>query len=833
MRKQLLAWALSSLLISAPAYLLAAPEEMEPPKAATTNTPQLYHYFDLSGERIGELTDNPRSPKTLTLQSWLKVADFFPYEIDGLNGADTRAAIRSYEESLGQSPTGIPDVKWEAPLESYVRKRVQEQLYALNLYDGEIDGINDLETQEAIKRFEKENNLTESGTLAPEVLFRLFNPAFLPQKAPRALPTGTPKKSPQVENKETAQSPTEKSESIENDEAITATYLALPTVQESLKAIQKAQEEARRLAQIEAEKAEKARQKAAAEAERKARIKAAQEMVEPKQIFALDRAAIDELVIKAHRADIFFIQVALHLLGFYNDPIDGRSGPTTREAIADFEEMIGLPRTGKLLPRWQTPLHQMMYRFVQHKLTELEFYNGEIDGIAGSGTIAAIKEFEASLNIEQFGRVTPSLLLAMFNSESTAVPITETEPQESEEESETVEEEIEPISEAENQELKENESGTDKLQARIAGFDLSHAKATDENALLQLKLAYLGFYTTTIDGLTGPAMTRATEAFQKAFKLPITGKLDNKTLETLRVENINKFQRYLQRVDYMKDRPTGKPGPKTRRAVSILKNRHGFPVDEEMDISLYLILIDQEQGSTLAKNYLEKVVKIQEDKTLIKTAQGFLVGLGQMTGRVDGISGPATKRAISQFRSANRLKAGENVDLELIEALKKAALKQAQIYLQTLGYALKPDGIFGPNSKKHLNSFLKTQKMAASDEVTAPILLKLKEAADKKATVQSRRAPAQSRGAAPATTTKKTGAMPRLQKGLQQEKMLNQPPTNTVNGKLQIVRDKAGNVAGCRIGNITMGPEWCAGKRNGSNCRVLYKGGRVLSMNCK
>lgn len=831
MRKQLLSVILSALILTAPASLQAAPETA-PTAIPAQNHASLQHYFTLNEAEIRKLTENPRSPKTLTLQTWLKVAGFFPYEIDGLNGGDTRSAIRNYEESIGQTPTGIPAVSWEAPLESYVRKRAQEQLYALGYFDGDINGVNNYRTQNAIKAFEKASGLKESGTLAPEVLFFLFNPQFLPENPSRPLPKKdqSPKVSSTGESFQKTDSPQDQiSHEVVDSSIEEATYVALPTIQDSLENLKTAQEEAKRLAQLEAEKAEAARKKAAAEAERKARIKAAQELVEPMQIFSLDRAAIDALIIQARRADIFFIQVSLHLLDLYNDPIDGQYGPTTRQAIKDFETMIGQRESGKLLPRWQTPLRQMMYRFVQKKLTDLNFYDGEIDGIAGRGTVEAIKNFEASLNIEQFGRVTPALLLAMFNDESVAVPL-EAPPENEENESE---EAIEPISAEENQELKEKEKGSDTLQARIAGFDLSHPKASEEQALLQLKLAYLGFYTTTVDGLTGPAMNRAIEAFQTAFSLPKNGQLEGNSLEKLKVENINKFQRYLQRVDYMKDRTTGKLGPKTRRAVSILKNRHGFKIDEAMDIPLYLILIDQEQGSNFAKRYLEEVVKVQEDEALVKTAQGFLVGLGEMSGRVDGINGPATKRAIRQFREKHKLKAGDMIDTEMIATLEKVALKQAQTYLQALGYALKPDGIFGPNSQKHLNSFLKSQKMPASNEVTYPILLKLKEASEKKATVQNRRAPTQSRGAAPATTTRKSGTMPRLQKGLQQDKILSQAPTNTVNGKLQIVRDNAGNVAGCRIGNITMGPEWCAGKRNGANCRVLYKGGRVLSMNCK
>lgn len=56
---------------------------LEPTKKSEATPPvlpqtHLTHFFNFSANEIKKLTANPRSAKTLTLQSWLKIAGFFP-----------------------------------------------------------------------------------------------------------------------------------------------------------------------------------------------------------------------------------------------------------------------------------------------------------------------------------------------------------------------------------------------------------------------------------------------------------------------------------------------------------------------------------------------------------------------------------------------------------------------------------------------------------------------------------------------------------------------------------------------------------------------------------
>lgn len=853
MRKAILTVALSSILsfsLSAANPSASSPESLHPPTTATASKAAFQSYFNMTSDEIQSLVKNAKPGLIFTLQTWLRIAGYYDpqLKIDGLTGPTTRREIGAYQKTLGLKPDGIPHQNWETPLETLVRKDVQQQLTLLGFFNGTIDGKNNRATEDAIKAYEKSINIPEVGTLAPFTLLHLFNPHFLPKEAPQSTGVDTarlsedtpaprnPIRSSHAEDPKAIDplSNSDHDSEEDEDEVIDMTpldfkdaFIFMPPAQIVVAEIIQKQE-------IAEEQRIKTQQENADKQARLEQVKTLANLETPIKLFSLTRAEVDQLVIKARNPNIFFTQTALTLLDLYNGPLDGMNGPATRDAIRAFERAIGHPETGKLLPRWENPLRQIMYRLVQARLKEDGFYSGDIDGLSGPGTRDAIKAYEKSSNTETTGQLTPALLLTLFNTDiaNTAMNADKLDNMDlpSDAIEDVAEDSSKPVSQAENDELKaDSNKQEEKYRTAVSGFDLSHAKSSEENAFIQLQLAYLGFYKGKVDGLTGPGTKRAIEAFQKAFDLSQTGKFDTKTTEKLEVETINKFQRYLQRTGYMKDNPTGTWGPKTRRAVGILKNRYGYQVSDKLDIPAYLILIDEEQDTQFAKEYYEKVIKAREAENAVKDTQAYLIGFGVLNGKADGKMGPATEGAISTYRSQQGLRKGNQIDTQLLESFKKAAPKQAQAYLQQLGYPIKPDGIFGTNSKKQLNAFLTKHRKAKSDVITPEILMDLKNAVIAHLATNRTQASQQSN----ANTTQKTGAAPRLQKGLQQNAVASRAPSNTVNGPLQIVRNSAGSVVGCKVNNIQMGTDWCSGKRNGQSCRVLYKNGRVLSMNCR
>ena len=847
------------------------------------NTPpfpgrKLQLFFDFNSDEIEALLNQRGSrSKIFTLQTWLRMAGYFPLPltIDGQRGANTRTAIERYQASLGQKQDGIPNPIWEAPLEKEVRKDVQRQLTLLGFYEGEVDGVNGIGTENAIKVFEKSINLPEVGVLSPRMLFHLFNPRFLPEPILKAveaeqkqakqqdpttksisnrtnnlthgvdipIETATVEileeiSQPQMQNKVEISPQAPKPplpslippllkvalEKLAAPQIITEEGEQKDTVKEQLSEMDNLETDRKNSDKSNADELDESEEPTIDE------VRSLITLDEPLRNFSLSRSEIDNLVIKARVPKIFFTQTALSLLDLYDGPLDGANGPATREAIQAFEKALGQNETGELLPRWENPLRQIIYRFVQYRLKEDGFYKGDIDGLRGPSTREAIKAYEKSTNTEAVGALTPVLLLTLFNDDLSEGPLSDEEvPSDSMED--VTEDGTAPITAEEDQELQaDSNKMVEQYKASVKAFDLSHPKSSEATALEQLQLAYLGFYTGTVDGLKGPGTNRAIEAFQKAFSLPVTGKLDNKSRALLEEENINKFQRYLQRTGYMKDRTTGTLGPKTRRAIGILKNRYGYQVNDQLDLPTYLILIDEEQESNFAKAYYEKVIKEREAAEKVVDTQAYLIGFGILNGRADGKMGPATEGAIQTYRSQQGLKKGKEIDTALLESFKKNAPKQAQTYLQQLGYPVKPDGIFGKNSKKQLNAFLTKAKKPQSEIITAEILMELQKAVTAKA---ARERSASSSNNRNNSAPRATAAVPPLKKGLQQEAAFARAPGGTVNGRLQIVKNGAGQVVGCKVNNITMAADWCSGKRNGAQCRVLYKNQRVLSMNCK
>lgn len=152
------------------------------------------------------------------------------------------------------------------------------------------------------------------------------------------------------------------------------------------------------------------------------------------------------------------IQAMLILLGYLENPVDGRYQEPTEAAVKDFQADVGLTDDGivgpatweKLLPNPSTeftppavpetpvadaettpdeeaeadaPIELPILRQgitgpavarVQETLRVRGFYNGEIDGIFGPGTEAAVKDFQSSVQLAADGVVGPATWSALL-----------------------------------------------------------------------------------------------------------------------------------------------------------------------------------------------------------------------------------------------------------------------------------------------------------------------------------------------------------------------------------------------------------------------------------
>jgi peptidoglycan hydrolase-like protein with peptidoglycan-binding domain len=191
-------------------------------------------------------------------------------------------------------------------------------------------------------------------------------------------------------------------------------------------------------------------------------------------------------------------QRQLKALGFNPGTVDGNFGPQTRAALREYQHAYRLPQTARLdeatlrslLPdRSQASTgptglsnREVMLQ-AQRQLKALGFDPGTTDGDFGPQTEAALREYQRAYRLPPTARLDEATLRSLLPEQFQASPA--------------------PLS---NREVI--------LQA-------------------QRQLKALGFNPGTIDGNLGPQTEAALREYQRAYRLPPTGRMDEATLRSL------------------------------------------------------------------------------------------------------------------------------------------------------------------------------------------------------------------------------------------------------------------------------------------------------------
>ena len=91
---------------------------------------------------------------------------YFAYyngKIDGVAGAQTKAAVKNFQKAYGLTADGLFGTKTNAKLVSLVKNLQNNLAHYYGYYTGSVDGIIRSGTVAAIKRFQKGHNLTQDG----------------------------------------------------------------------------------------------------------------------------------------------------------------------------------------------------------------------------------------------------------------------------------------------------------------------------------------------------------------------------------------------------------------------------------------------------------------------------------------------------------------------------------------------------------------------------------------------------------------------------------------------------------------------------------------------
>ena len=141
------------------------------------------------------------------------------------------------------------------------------------------------------------------------------------------------------------------------------------------------------------------------------------------------------------------LQVVLKNYGYYTSKIDGDFGPASNKALKEFQSSNNLVSDGILGKNTCKTLNNMENVVkktikatnsintnsqqakstdiinVQKRLSELGFYSGEVDGINGSRTKIAIKNFQSRAGLTTDGIIGPKTLSALEKGEDSYVTI--------------------------------------------------------------------------------------------------------------------------------------------------------------------------------------------------------------------------------------------------------------------------------------------------------------------------------------------------------------------------------------------------------------------------
>ena len=127
-----------------------------------------------------------------------------------------------------------------------------------------------------------------------------------------------------------------------------------------------------------------------------------------------DKGAVDQV-----RAFVASLQTDLKALGVYTGEIDGIYGPSTTAAVEEFQKQASLPVTGLPDPATQQAINERLgaqaavnTAALQGLLAGLGLYTGPINGEPSAQLTAAVKELQAALDVPQTGVMDAATLRA-------------------------------------------------------------------------------------------------------------------------------------------------------------------------------------------------------------------------------------------------------------------------------------------------------------------------------------------------------------------------------------------------------------------------------------
>jgi peptidoglycan hydrolase-like protein with peptidoglycan-binding domain len=217
------------------------------------------------------------------------------------------------------------------------------------------------------------------------------------------------------------------------------------------------------------------------------------------------------------------------------------------------------------------------------------------------------------------------------------------------------------------------------LHAEATGATGAQVQGLDRELVrdVQRQLKGLGFNPGGVDGNIGPQTVAALRAYQQAYRLPETGRLDETTLRSLLPERfeasrapvdlsnrqvLQQAQRQLKALGFDPGVTDGTLGPQTEAALRAYQQAYRLPQTGRLDeVTTRSLLPDRFEATRTPVE--------PPNREVLRQAQRQLKALGFDPGVTDGTFGPQTEAALRAYQQAYRLPQTGRLDESTMRSL--------------------------------------------------------------------------------------------------------------------------------------------------------------------
>lgn len=665
-----------------------------------------------------ELKAGDKGDAVKALQTRLTELGFYAKKIDAAFGKATSAALSAFQAKNKLPSTGVADQATQELMFSDKAKNhkgalvktvvatpapaklrnlrsgdsgedvtaLQTKLSELGFFTGTADGRYGKITEDAVRAFQKANQLNVDGRAGVKTQTKLFS-----GKAIGVKPTQTPK--PDSQSLQTTQNPLAKTAAPAEEKA---EYPYNTTVSASVNLRRSASLNSMRLvtvpqgATISVLENDGNFQKISYSKftgyVMSDYVNIPEQYLKGKSLKTDNAARLsyETLAVGSEGTRVRALQQALTELGFYNQTIDGQFGAGTIAALKAFQKQNNLRPTGIALPELQKLMYEGRVRNNRNKvvaiktlppiegypmnvgdygdavyalhetLKTLGFYKGNLGYEYTKDTAKSVSAFQKAHSIKESGKIDNFTYLSIKTLLATPAP-----------------------------------NASDATQAPLNADNVIIMRSgTRGQAVSQLqeRLVALGYYTIVPDGIYSSKDVAAVREFQRKNNLPVTGVADlntqlmlnaagNQSVLTPPVETpsdltdvalkigmsgdaVKALQNRLITLKYLSGSADGYYGTQTAAAITAFQKASKLTADgiagDDTRTALYSANAISAQGLN-ATTDSNAPLKVGSSGPQVQKLQQTLIALKLLKGSADGIYGPSTFLAVKNYQRNNGL----------------------------------------------------------------------------------------------------------------------------------------------------------------------------------